>query len=95
MLDHIQQVINYLNDLLDHDEEAISMLVDTRIRCNESLADHPTCQVQASISNDKEILEVGLLGVLNGLFGVRPDGRCWIVARYEQSKLLGFELNKD
>lgn len=59
----------------------MSALVETRVYCNDALADHPTVQV----SVDKGKPTVGVLGVLNGLCGVRHDGSGHIAAEFEDS----------
>ena len=60
-----------LNRILEADRTAVSELVRTRIRCNEKLADDPTVQV----GKFSDVYQVGLLGVVNGLFGV--DAKSW------------------
>ena len=79
----IDETIAYLNDLLKWDKKAISKLVDTRVPCNDELADHPTCQVATIADGIYNKCEVGLLGVLNGMFGVDENGRGHIAAEYD------------
>jgi len=67
-----KDVCNLLNELLAIDYEAVKNLVSSRVRCNQTLADHPT--VQARQYQGDEYPSVGLIGILNGLFGIRPDG---------------------
>jgi hypothetical protein len=45
-------------------------LIDARVTCNEALADHPTIQVGQQDGS----YQVGLLGILNGLFGINDAG---------------------
>jgi hypothetical protein len=59
-----------LNELLKLDPDCVYALVMNRIPCNEALLNHPTVMVQQYKSSSA----VGLLGILNGLFGVREDG---------------------
>ena len=61
----LDETIEFLNILLLIDQEAIQNLVNARVICNNRLARHPTVQVYG----DGENLVVGLLGILNGLFG--------------------------
>lgn len=61
-----QQIVDYLNDLLERDTPAIAALVANRVPCNAALADHPTCQVSMQHGG----FHVGILGLLNGLCGV-------------------------
>jgi hypothetical protein len=65
--DHAVEV---LNELLALDYPAIAALVERRWACNKALAAHPTCQVVSGLSG----ASVGILGVLNALFGADEDG---------------------
>ncbi len=65
----IDNVIKILNEALKLDSGAINELINCRVRCNERLADHKTIQVHRE-SFDSNIFTIGLLGILNGLFGV-------------------------
>jgi len=67
----VDEVIDILNGAIVMDREAIDALVNQRIECNESLADHPHIQVRPGKSlSGTAIWSVGLLGILNGLFGI-------------------------
>jgi len=68
----IDDTIEFLNHLLQVDPTALYALVESRVHCNEALALHPTVQVcdYGSESGPK----VGLLGLLNGIFGTESDG---------------------
>lgn len=66
----IDEVISLLNDALEKDSEAIHNLATTRISCNDVLADHPTIQVGKFDGEYK----VGMIGILNGIFGTTEDG---------------------
>jgi hypothetical protein len=63
-------IIDKLNDMAKCDPCAFACLLCIRVPCNQSLADHPTCQVGRS--NGGHI--VGLIGILNGLAGNYDDG---------------------
>lgn len=67
---NINDVVNLLNDALKVDPQAVTALINTRVQCNNELADHPTIQVGLF---DGEY-RVGLLGILNGIFGIADDG---------------------
>ena len=69
-----QEVVDYLNEVLALDPEALYGLIENRVPCNEALTNHATTQV----SNGR----VGLLGILNGLVGVRSDAWGYITAVY-------------
>lgn len=62
----IDDAITYLNELIALDKPAIAALIANRVPCNEALANHPTVQV----SKQNDGYHVGMLGILNGLFGV-------------------------
>ncbi len=62
-----EEMLHYLNGLIVLDRRAISTLFLIRTGCNESLENHPTVQV----SDDST---VGILGIINGMFGVNKHG---------------------
>lgn len=66
----LDQAIDYLNELIAADRPAIAALIANRVPCNQALAKHPTCQVGQQHGG----FHVGMLGVLNGLFGTFEDG---------------------
>lgn len=67
----IDEVIEFLNSLIAIDASAVAELVKTHVPCNEALAEHPTVQA----STDFYGCNVGMLGIINGMFGV--DERSW------------------
>jgi hypothetical protein len=87
----LDEAIEYLNALALTDPVAVRDLIAQRVPCNDAMRDHPTVQVEAE--PDGSSPRVGVLGVLNGLFGVREDGWGEIAALYndDHSILLGFE----
>ena len=85
----LEETINFLNQLVACDQETVTRLIETRVPCSQALADHPTVQVQAY---DNQPLVVGILGILNGLFGVDEEGWGAITATFDNNKnLLFFE----
>ena len=70
MSDLIGVAVTVLNDALERDPEAVTELVNMRVKCNESLAAHPTIQVQNSSGEHR----IGVLGILNGVLGGGPSG---------------------
>lgn len=67
-----QDVCDLLNDMLATDPAAVEALISTRVPINDVLAKHPTIQCTSVLQlagKDLKIECVGLLGVLNGLFG--------------------------
>lgn len=69
----LDEVIAFLNELLKVDSAAVKALIDARVSCNTKLANHPTVQVMQG-SHNKEHCKVGLLGLLNGIFGSFDGG---------------------
>lgn len=90
----IEEVVEFLNTLLDIDPYAINALFSMRVGCNEEMANHPS--VQISVSGDN-YYSAGVIGVLNGLFGADEYGWGHISATYDDGKLINFRLltNKD
>lgn len=80
----VDEVIAYLNELIDIDRVAIAALIANRVPCNEELAKHPTVQVYAQHGG----YLVGMLGILNGLFGICDDGRGPIAFVFKDGSLL-------
>ncbi len=81
----IDEAIELLNEALDTDQAAVSVLVNTRVRCSAYLAEHPTIQVGErpgviTAGEPPLVYQFGLLGVLNGLFGFDEKGRGPITA---------------
>lgn len=83
-----QDAVDLLNGLLERDPQAVNSLVNARVKCNEELAKHPT--VQVGIIRGTYI--VGLIGVLNGLFGIRDDGFGEICCYLEEGKVTRFMI---
>lgn len=84
-----QDVCDFLNEILELDPECAKALVTKRVKCNKAIADHPTIQVQQSSSLYPA--KVGLIGVLNGIFGVRADGLGPICYEFNKNKIVGFK----
>ena len=69
----LDQALGVLNEMVALDPEATTALCENRVPCNAALADHESIQVSAPSRDSKEYA-VGLLGVLNGLFGSDDTG---------------------
>jgi hypothetical protein len=90
-----RSVVEYMNDLLRIDPEAIVQLCESRVLCNDALRDHPTVQVATdeNPTPDGTSARVGLLGILNGFIGTRPEGHGYLMAVYEDDGTISrFEL---
>ena len=81
-IDNDQMIVDYLNELVSIDKEAMHKLVEARVECNEELVNHSTVQV---VKNDNGDDVVGFLGVLNGLIG-----GSYIYGCFEYGKLVKF-----
>lgn len=55
-----QDIVNVLNEALQSDKEAVTKLINHRVKVNDELVSHPTITVTTD-------LELGLLGILNGI----------------------------
>lgn len=88
----VSEVVGLLNELLRLDPEAMHNLVEGRVQCNEAIADHPTVQVSGRVNGDGTTYEFGILGLLNGLFGVDEKSYGAISASYEEGKLVEFNV---
>lgn len=72
----VDHAVAVLNRALASDPEAVRALLFQRLPCNEALADDPTIQV-CGVGEDErhpETCAVGVLGLINGLFGTIPAG---------------------
>lgn len=63
---------NILNEVVEKDPEAANNLFGHRVECNKKIADHPTIQV--SMYPPDNIPKIGIIGILNGMFGIRKNG---------------------
>ncbi len=73
-----KEAVDFLNGLLKIDPAAMTRLVFKKTGCNQALTDHPTVQVSDGKGFDSVDMEaagyVGLLGIINGMFGVIETG---------------------
>ena len=85
-----QDAVDLLNTMLRLDPSGTAVLIGVRQPVNEALA----LGTEIAIHGTPEgILMAGLLGVINGLFGMREDERGCITAIYDSSGVLDrFEL---
>jgi hypothetical protein len=77
-----RHAVAVLNRALEADPDAINELftADRRPSCNEALANDPTIQVMKDPNYTG--WSIGVLGLLNGIFGIREDGNGYICAIY-------------
>jgi hypothetical protein len=70
----LDEAIAILNRALDEDRVAISeLMLDHKVECNGALADDKTIQVGKRLKLGEHVSTVGVLGILNGLFGIDDD----------------------
>lgn len=74
-LEASRRAVRVLNEALAADP-SVAKLFKQRVCINQALADHPTIQV----SSEGGVTTVGVLGLINGLFGIRSDGYGHITA---------------
>lgn len=82
-----KHLIEFLNSLLEIDRVSMTVLFNFRFPCNYALAQHETVQVQALPNG---FTQVGLLGILNGAFGVDEDSWGSIGMRIENNEIKEF-----
>lgn len=90
MDDNITKVIETLNRIHEVDPTVLPALIEFRVPCNDALAGDPTIQVGQRREEDG--WEVGFLGILNGVLGIREDGWGHVTAHYSAGKLTHFKL---
>jgi len=82
-------IIERLNSMAEADSDAVMRLIETRVTCNDELAEHPTCQVGQDESGE---CTVGLLGILNGILGKDSKGWGYLCAELDDNgKLIRFK----
>jgi hypothetical protein len=74
----LDDAIAVLNELVTADRDAMDALVERRVACNEKLVAHPTAQVRQT--GDQNL--IGLLGVLNAIFGVDDEYGSGVIAGF-------------
>jgi hypothetical protein len=87
-----QDACNLLNDFLKLDPKSAQALTLHHEKCNQKVANHPTIQVAKH--GKSTISQVGLLGIINGMFGVRKDGMGPICCEFndKSTKITSFKL---
>lgn len=68
----LDRVISLLNDLVGRNPKVVTELFETRVNCGSSFRDHETLQLYPSDTGEYDLL--GLLGILNGIFGKHEEG---------------------
>jgi len=89
-----QDVVDFLNRLLEVDRAAMNALFSVRVTCNTGMVGHPTVQVVSAGRIGPFTHLVGVMGILNGLFAI-DDPDVWGVISMEvdnEHKIKGFKL---
>lgn len=101
--DFAQQAVDVLNRVHAADPTVLPALIAHRVPCHDNLVNDETVQVGRILDAEgkpADVLadlwrshEVGLLGIINGIVGVRDDGWGYVSAVYDDDgALLRFEL---
>lgn len=85
----IGEVCTLLNELLALDPDCIQDLFSYRVPCGSELAEHPTVQV-LQFDGDS-VARLGVLGLLNGFFGIKKDGFGPLCMEMEKGKVVCFK----
>jgi hypothetical protein len=80
-----ERVTSLMNELLELDPSAVRELIDSRVGCDDRIANHPHVQVMS----DEGGCRLGVMGILNGLIG--SDGKRFVSANFDNDgNLIGF-----
>lgn len=83
----VNEAIAVLNRIHAADPTVLPALMSYRVRCNEAVADDPSVQVKVvpadQLGKEDGYFEVGLLGIINGIFGVDARSVGFIGAYYD------------
>jgi hypothetical protein len=89
---HALLIVERLNEIAQCDANAMRVLCETRVPCNETLRNHHT--VQVLVDRNGEHPTVGLLGILNGIVGIADNGWGYIAGIFDLKtrELLRFKV---
>jgi len=76
-----REAVAVLNRALAADPVAMNTLFAYRVNCNQQLSDDPTIQVASANT-------VSVLGLINGLLGIRPNGYGYVTAVFGPDDML-------
>lgn len=79
--------LRVLNEAYKADEAAVITLIENRVPCNATLADHATIQIGMSADGKTE---VGLLGIINGICEAMTGKRVAICINDKTGETTGF-----
>lgn len=89
--------IAVLNRVHHNDPTVLSSLIELRVPCNDAVQNDPTVQVGRGPNDDEDgPYKVGLVGIINGIFGTMPNGWGWIAYHLrDDGSVLGFGLTNE
>ena len=71
----LEKVVDYLNELLKLDKEAIEKLMKFRVNVNDEVADNTNC---VCLEDSVGELQVGPLGIVGGLVNEENRKLCYV-----------------
>lgn len=93
----LDRAIEVLNEALAIDPLAITWLMTNRVPCNLEFLNHPTIQVgwlpkdgsnpepgTPNVDDGNSTLALGMIGLLNGIFGCHLSGEGFICAEFDE-----------
>jgi len=88
----MQDAVDLLNEALKLDSVAVNSVCNVRCLCNLDLAKHETIQVGQAGRNG-QVFIVGIIGLLNGMFGKDQAGLGALCAIYDDNfKITSFKI---
>lgn len=68
----IDDVVKFLNNWVENDRTTVERLIHNHVSCLDWTSNHPSIQVVVDSTTGRA--RVGVVGLLNGLFGVNEEG---------------------
>lgn len=91
----VSRIVALLDEAIQLDPVAMTELCGTRVQCNNDLANHPTIQV-GELEPESGQAVVGMIGILNGIGGIRDDGWGRVAVDFEDGMAIGArDLGRD
>ena len=90
----VDRALDVLNRAFEADPITMSNMCEHRTLCKKELAEDPTIQVMRDPDTHEDL--VGVLGIINGILGIRPDGYgpvCMVVD--DSGEMTGFAKTPD
>ena len=86
-----EDIVELLNEMLKLDYEGTKKFVEAKIEVNEKIANHETIQVNGYTTPREYLL--GIIGFLNGLFGVNENHFGCICCEIKGNKIIEFKVD--